>query len=159
MQPVDQLIAVVLSLGLLWGTSLGLSRAVAGPLALLLAITGASSIYPRLVQLFLDAGGKGVEAQAFALLFCCLIGMLIFGLLTRSLTAAVKAGDLAGIVNHLLGAVGGLALATFLCGAVVSLVGSLGSEEVKEAFAASKLAPLTLRFFDTLFSWLERKAW
>jgi hypothetical protein len=36
---------------------------------------------------------------------------------------------------------------------------SLGSAEVKGAVAASKLAPLTLRFFDTLFSWLERKAW
>lgn len=159
MQPVDQLIVMILGLGLLWGAILGLSRAVAGPLALLLAITCASSIYPRLVQLFTDTGGRGIETQGFALLLCCLIGILIFGLLNRTLSAAVKAGDLAGAVNHLLGAIGGLALVTFLCGALVSLVGSLGSEEVKEALAASKLAPFTLLFFDALSSWLERKTW
>jgi uncharacterized membrane protein required for colicin V production len=159
MQPLDQLIAIVLGLGALWGAILGLRHAVAGPLALLLAITGASSIYPRLAQLFIDVGGRGIETQAFTLLLCCLIGIFIFGLLNRSLAAAVKAGDLAGVVNHLLGATGGLALAAFVCGAFISLARDFRGEAVKAALAASQLAPLTLRFFEALSSWLERKAW
>jgi hypothetical protein len=124
-----------------------------------LAITGASSIYPRLVRLFTDAGGRGLEAQGFALLLCCLIGILIFGLLTRSLSAAVKAGNLVGAVDHMLGAIGGLTLVTFLCGAFISLLDNLGSEEVKAALSGSKLAPVTRLFFEALSSWLERKAW
>jgi len=159
MQPVDQLIAIVLVLGALWGAILGLRHAVAGPLALFLAITGASAIYPRLARLFIDVGGRGIETQAFALLLCCLIGIFIFGVLNRALSVVVQAGGLAGVVDHLGGAVGGLALAVFLCGACVSLAGGLGDEEVQAALATSQLAPLTLQFFEALSSWLERKAW
>ena len=55
-------------LGGAWGLGMGLTRAVVGPLALLMAIAAAVSIHPRVAQLFQPVGSGGLEVEVLALL-------------------------------------------------------------------------------------------
>lgn len=154
MQTIDLVILIALLLGGVWGLSGGMTR-ILSPLALLLALTAAISAHPQVAVIFSEVGGTGIEVQAFAFLLTFLMGLIVFGLINRAFSAAIKAGGL-GEANRLFGLLMGLALAAFLAGGTVSLAGVVGNHSVRTAITDSQLAPLALQFFHTLCLWAER---
>ncbi len=155
MQVVDTAILITLILGGVFGLG-GITR-LFSLLGLFLAISVAVSIYPEVVGLF-DKGGRegmGLSVHAFSLLLAFLMALVLFGLVNRALSAAISFGNLKG-ANQLFGMIVGLALAAFIAGGAVRAAWVFGGNEVREALAASQLAPFVLQFFTVLAGWAER---
>ena len=151
---VDICILAVVLLGGAWGLAMGLTRAVVGPLALLMAITAAFAVYPRVAQLFQPVGGDSLKVEAFSLLIAFLMALVVFGLINRSLATVVKAGGLTA-ANHLIGLLTGLALGSFVAGAGVYYGWNFADPELRPLLRDSQFAPLVLRFFSILSLWGE----
>ena len=154
MNLADVCILAVVLLGGAWGLTMGLTRAVVGPLALLMAITAAVSIYPRVVHLFEPVGSGGWKVEAFSFLLSFLMALFVFGLINRSLASVVKAGGLTA-ANHLIGLLTGVALGAFVAGAGVYCGWNFLGPDLRPLIRASQLAPLVLQFFLILSSWAE----
>lgn len=152
---VDVCILAVVLLGGVWGLTTGLTRAVVGPLALLMAIAAAVSIYPRVAQLFRPVGSGGIEVEVLALLISFLMALVVFGLMNRSLATAVKAGGLS-VANHVMGLLMGVALGACVAGAGVYCGWNFVGPELRPLLRASQFAPLVLQFFLILSSWAEQ---
>ncbi|MBI4474712.1 MAG: CvpA family protein [Acidobacteria bacterium] len=110
--PVDTAILAAIVLGGILGL-VGLSR-LFSPLALLLALTSTISIYPRLVQMFgkSDNAHPSVAVHVLSFFVAFLLALIGFGLLNRSLSAAVAVSKLQ-MGDRVLGVVAGMVLAHF----------------------------------------------
>jgi uncharacterized membrane protein required for colicin V production len=152
--PVDTAIVSAIAIGAIFGLA-GVSR-LFSPLAFFLAITATISIYPRLVEVFGRAANGGARGPVHVMSFLAafLLALVGFGLLNRSLSAAVKLSKLqAG--DRILGVATGMVLAAFLAGGLANAAGLYGGSAVREALATSQFAPLIAELFRMLSGWVE----
>ena len=152
MQPteVDIVLLFLILAGGAWGVLAGAVR-VAAPFAAILAVISLIHAYPEISTRF----GANATAQLFGLLLLALIGVVIFGFVTRILHSAVRASGL-GPVNRLLGLGLGLATGALLGGAVAWGLETHGGVQGTILLRGSMLMPAVKAFFEAVMGLTHR---